>query len=297
MEISRINPQCCSISSGKENLIQPKITVVLNVYKRSENLERQLTAVREQSIKPLEILIWENGVGTTPEEFRTDLIIARSTKNFGVWARFAFALNAKGEFVCMLDDDTIPGSNWLENCYKTMLIRPGLLGTRGIVFENKLSYSMHRDVGVHAPNEHIEEVDIVGHSWFFKKEWLGYYWSEFANKFDEDVAGEDIHFSYILQKHLNLPTLVPPHPTTDLSLWGSNPVLAKELGAGAESISQNKDSLMRFERALQHYRKLGFQTMNERSGEKSRYPKFAYFLIQKFPSLMHRMARIRSKLK
>lgn len=270
---------------------------MLNVFKRAENLERQLSAVRAQSIKPFEILIWENGFGTTPEDLRGDVIIARATKNLGVWARFAFALNSSGEFICMLDDDTIPGAKWLENCFKTMLIRPGLLGTRGIVFENKLSYSMHHDVGVYAPNENIEEVDIVGHSWFFRKEWLDYYWSELDNKFEEDVAGEDIHFSYILQKHLNLPTLVPPHPVNDLSLWGSNPVLAKQLGAGVESISQSKDSLMRFERALQHYRKLGFQTMSEKSGTKSRYPKFAYFLVQKFPSLMHQMARIKSKFR
>ncbi len=268
---------------------------MLNVFKRAENLERQLSAVRGQSIKPFEILIWENGVETTPNALREDVIIARATENLGVWARFAFALNARGDFICMLDDDTIPGSRWLENCYKTMLIKPGLLGTRGIVFENSLSYSMHRDVGVYVPNEEIEEVDVVGHSWFFRKEWLGYYWSELDNKFEEDVAGEDIHFSYILQKHLNLPTLVPPHPVNDLSLWGSNPVLAKQLGAGVESISQSKDSLMRFERALQHYRKLGFKTMSEKSGTKSRYPKFAYFLVQKFPSLMHQIARFKSK--
>jgi glycosyltransferase involved in cell wall biosynthesis len=269
----------------------PEITVVLNVYKRSEIFEQQLRAVRNQSIPPSEILVWENGTERVPNEFREDLIITRAGKNFGVWARFAYALNAKGEFVCIFDDDTIPGERWLENCLATMKLSPGLLGTRGVIFDSPHAYSMHVDVGVHEANLITKQVDIVGHSWFFKKSWLAQFWGSFDMRFPEDIAGEDIHFSFAMQKYLNLPTLVPPHPPSDLTLWGSNPELARRFGSGEEAISRSSESLKRFENALQHYRKLGFKTMSEIGDYKSRYPKIVYLFIRQFPQTSHNLAK------
>jgi len=272
-------------------MVKPEITVVLNVYKRAEIFQQQLLAIKNQTIQPIEVLVWENGTERVPKELRDDLTITRAGKNFGVWARFAYALNAKGEFICVFDDDTIPGDRWLENCYKTMKKTPGLLGTRGVIFDSPYAYSMHRDVGVYEPNLVTQRVDIVGHSWFFKKLWLTQFWGAFENRFPEDVAGEDIHFSYALQKYLQLPTLVPPHPPTDLSWWGSNPELAREFGGGEEAISRSKDSLKRFERALQHYRKLGFKTMSEEITQKRRYPNILYLVIRLFPRATHEFAR------
>jgi hypothetical protein len=36
-----------------------------------------------------------------------------------------------------------------------------------------------------------------------------------------NTCGEDMHFSYMLQKYAGIPTIVPPHPKSDKSLWGS----------------------------------------------------------------------------
>ena len=60
--------------------------------------------------------------------------------NFGVWARFAFALNALGTYVCIFDDDTIPGRKWLENCLTESKKQRGLYGTRGICFGSRETY-------------------------------------------------------------------------------------------------------------------------------------------------------------
>jgi len=268
----------------------PSISVVLNVYKRASSFSKQLEAIQKQSIQPVEILVWENGAERVPPQFREQLVISQSSRNFGVWARFAFALNAKGDYICVFDDDTIPGDRWLENCFNTILKTPGLLGTRGVIFENPNAYSMHRDIGVYASNDNTERVDIVGHSWFFKRIWLSQFWGLLEHRFPNDLAGEDIHFSFAMQTCLNLPTLVPPHPEQDLSLWGSNPDLARRLGAGKESISQSGDSLKRFENALQHYRKLGFKTLVEIDGSSSRYPDFVYSTVRRFPKFMHNVA-------
>jgi len=74
------------------------ISVILTKYKREHRFEEQYQSVENQSIKPEEILVCDN-----------------RSQNLGVWSRFSTALHAKGEFVCVIDDDTIPGEKWLEN--------------------------------------------------------------------------------------------------------------------------------------------------------------------------------------
>ena len=69
-------------------------------------------------------------------------------------------------------------------------------------------------------NEIPIKVDLVGHSWFFKKEWLSYMVRELPDP-KYNTCGEDMHFSYMLQKYLNIKTYVPPHPHNDKEMWGS----------------------------------------------------------------------------
>lgn len=278
--------------------MSPAVSVVLNVYKRSAIFREQLDAIKNQTVKPVEILVWENGAETVPTDLRENLIISRASHNFGVWARFSYALNAVGDFICVIDDDTIPGHKWLENCLETMKVTPGLLGTRGLIFDSEYAYSMNHDVGIYKPNEQTMQVDIVGHSWFFKKEWLNVFWSYGDRRFENNLVGEDIHFSFVLQKSLNIPTLVPRHPISDTSLWGADPKLSKLYGSGGESISTSNKSLKKFEDALAHYRKLGFKCLIELDPTiQSEYQKYVYQLVRKFPQLMHSLARILNSFK
>jgi hypothetical protein len=284
------------ISLGE--VLKPTITVVLNVYKRSSIFEEQLNAIRAQTIKPLEILVWEDGHEKVPVSLRDGLKIAGANHNYGVWARFAYALNGTGKFIFIIDDDTIPGRRWLENCIETMNKTPGLLGARGLIFDNKHSYSMNHDVGIYCPNENTTAVDIVGHSWFFKREWLYAFWGCADLKFENNLAGEDIHFSFAMQKFLGIPTLVPRHPINDTSLWGADPELSKSYGSGREGISNSPNSIKKFEEALRHYRNHGFKTLSEIEPKTvDQYGKIIYILVQKFPSQMHFLAKFRKKIK
>jgi hypothetical protein len=215
------------------------VTVVLNGYKRPAVLNEQVEALRAQSIPPSEILVWYNDPGEGFEKnlrIGDDFPTAYSTKNFGVWARFFYALNAAHPFVCVFDDDTVPGSRWIENCLFTIKTHEGLLGTIGLIFpEGSRSYSNYKRVGWNGPNESTTEVDFVGHSWFFKKEWLSYFVRDLPDLSYYNICGEDMHFSYMLQKYAGIKTFVPPHPENDKSLWGS---LKAELpGYGASGVS------------------------------------------------------------
>jgi hypothetical protein len=197
-----------------------EITVVLNGYLRPEFLTTQLDAINNQTIKPKEIMLWQNSIDGFDDTITNQLTTVKSNKNLGVWARFTYALNAKTEYICVFDDDTIPGKKWFENCLNTMKTHEGLLGTIGLIYDSPHNYLQHIRVGWDVPNEETTMVDIVGHCWFFKREWLSSFWRELRPD-GFDFVGEDMHFSYSIQKYLGLNTYVPPHPKKDTEMWGS----------------------------------------------------------------------------
>lgn len=216
------------------------LTVILNGYRRPHTLKQQYEAIMSQTIKPAEVMFWQNQAEPPVAFDKTvinNCVSFTGNSNLGVWARFSFALMAKTKYVCIFDDDTIPGNRWLENCLITNKKHRGLHGTIGIVFDSNKGYSgpYHR-VGWANPNENVEQVDLVGHSWFFERELLTAFWRELPDpKFVR--CGEDIHFSYAIKKYLNLDTFVPPHPKDDMSLWGSLPDSAWKFGTDAAAIS------------------------------------------------------------
>ncbi len=214
------------------------ITVILNGFRRPDNLSQQMRALKQQTVQPEHIFLWYNEPGRWRR--RNNSVIRQTTAavsnhNFGVWSRFYYALNAPTKYVCVFDDDTIPGRRWLENCLKTIQTHRGLLGSIGVVFESDDDYYQHRRVGWANPNEVVQQVDIVGHSWFFEKEFLTAFCRELP-LLESPLCGEDIHFSYTLQRYFGLNTYVPPHPAQDKEWWGS--LKGNALGMDKHAISR-----------------------------------------------------------
>jgi GT2 family glycosyltransferase len=207
------------------------ITVILNGYKRGHCLTEQYDSLQNQTITPNEILLWYNSPGEGHDvnyDIMEKVPTAFSNINMGVWARFAYALNAKSEYVCIYDDDMVSGKRWLENCLNTIKQVNGLLGAVGVLYllPNPPQYSCYYEKYIRlgwvpgGQNEVPVQVDLVGHVWFFKKEWLTYFWRELPDP-KYNICGEDMHFSYMLQKYANIKTYVPPHPTNNTELWGN----------------------------------------------------------------------------
>ena len=254
------------------NVVQQtgNLTVILNGYRRPHTLKEQYEAVTvHQTIKPAEVMFWQNkGPAFTPPFNKTvvdSCVSFVGNANLGVWARFAFALMAKTKYVCIFDDDTIPGNRWFENCIVTNKTYPGLHGTVGVVFDepDKGYAGKYHRVGWPEPNENVERADIVGHSWFFERELLTYFWRELPDpKFDR--AGEDIHFSHMIQKYLpDLGTFVPPHPKDDKSLWGSQPESAMKIGMDNAAISMDPTGFARMNECVQICRKGGYRFLKD----------------------------------
>jgi hypothetical protein len=242
------------------------ITAILTVYKRPQYLQEQLEALYNQTIKPKTVIIIKNfvegvAIPNLPEHLVTNVKFIASNTNFGVWARFAIGLLADTKYVCMFDDDTIPGSKWFENCIDSMSIREGLYGTIGIRFPTPCYGWSHSDrVGWHNPNTEIEEVDIVGHAWFLKREWIRHLWNYTPSYTDDLKCGEDINLSFYLQK-VGIPTLVPPHPPGCYEMYGSHPVTAWNYGTDENALSSEAGAHSKFDISLSDAIKNGFVLM------------------------------------
>ena len=237
------------------------ITVILNGYKRPQFLQEQVDAVNNQTVKPTEIMLWQNNDEGFNKELTSKLTTSVSNTNLGVWARFAYALNAKTEYICVLDDDTIPGDMWFENCLNTMKTHEGLLGTVGLIYKNPNDYFPNTRYGwADINNETVMRVDIVGHAWFFKREWLSAFWRELPPP-NLTIVGEDMHFSYSIQKYLGLNTYVPPHPKNDKRLWGSTK--GWEMGREKHGLSLQGSNLHLMDEYHKILKEKGFKTIND----------------------------------
>ena len=248
------------------------VSVVMNLYRRPETLEMQLNAIENQTHKPKEILLYQDGTGDTfkiSESIKKRFnIIEISPVNRGVWERFRFAKKASSSYVCIFDDDTIPGKSWLENCWEQMQEQEGLYGTIGIVLNEPEFYPYGDYIRIGWDNNNTSrcQVDFVGHSWFFKREWINYIFIDTEEMQALKVAGEDIAFSFKLQKH-GIKTFVPPHPPSMKELWGATPELAFKYGVADVAISSESKNLDLFNKAIRLAISGGFYTVSsERKG-------------------------------
>tara|TARA_A200000159_G_scaffold164833_1_gene196648 strand:+ start:6053 stop:7636 length:1584 start_codon:yes stop_codon:yes gene_type:complete len=197
-----------------------EVTAILTCYRRPEYLEEQIQALRLQTSPPKEIWVWVNYHEDNENYDFSTLNVDRVFKNDFNWkfhGRFAAAQLCRTKYIALFDDDTIPGSKWFDNCKENIKNNPGIYGGIGVILNDKKYYG-HTRVGWSNPNEQLQEVDLVGHAWFFEKSSLQYMWREEPFTWEN---GEDIQLSYLCKKHGNLKTYVPPHPLDDMEKFSS----------------------------------------------------------------------------
>jgi len=172
--------------------------------------------------------------------------------------RFAVGLLADTEYVSFLDDDTIPQPGWYQNCINTIERHDCLCVTNGRIFIPPKSWA---GPGWGNPTDNEVLVDFGGHAWFLRTKNLQYMWRD---KIYEYQNGEDIMLSANLQIFGNIPTFVPPHPLTNMSIWGSDPEKAKKYGSDsvAHWITQPTHFEERF-RLIETYKSKGWKTIYE----------------------------------
>ena len=261
---------------AKRNCVMPNpritdfdVSVILTLYKRPENLEIQLNAINNQTLKPKEILLFQDKPASGDEVMLPEEIykkfdnVKKAASNIGVWGRFDFARQSKSQYVCLFDDDTIPGSQWLENCFDCMQKQEGLYGTIGILMKKPQDYPFKNyiRIGWSAPCKKSMKVDFLGHSWFLKKEWLDCMFDDTEKLQVYKYAGEDMTLSAKVKMLCNINTFVPPHPLKNQELWGSLNKYAVHLGTNKAAVSLNSDNLTLMNKAMKDLLKMGFKPL------------------------------------
>jgi hypothetical protein len=243
--------------------MKPKISVILTAWQRPQYLEEQVEAVLSNSIEPVEVVLWYNqppkklGVFERKQnlKFKNHDRVRKIVcdHNFGIVPRFTLASCLEGDYVCIFDDDTIPGREWFENCLEFVDREKCLLGTIGLRYLSLTELKTESPrMGWEGQNKNLEFVDLVGHSWFFRREWARYFWEEEPLTRD---FGEDIHFCSMLQRH-GIRVACPPHPETELQKWGST---RPERGVDKVAISCSQDRSKVFEEVVLHEISQGYQ--------------------------------------
>ena len=245
------------------------ITVILNSYKRPHTAAEQVQAIYNQKdVLVREIFYVQNTMPGIVYDERIKkspgVTSFEMNRNIGVWGRFYAALNARTDWVCILDDDTIPGDLWLKNCLDTQKNYPGLHCGIGIRFpRKKYEFKMRDRIGWDNPNEQVEQVDLGGHCWNFHRDLLSIFCRELPPIDHDVICGEDIHFSAMLQKYTNLKTYVPPHPINNKRMWSSyDKKKAWEIGGDRNATAGFAVPL--FQKAFDKYLENGFRLMCER---------------------------------
>jgi len=243
--------------------LRPKLSVILTAWCRPQLLEEQTERVLNQTIPPHEIILWHN---KPPNKFnflerkqrvrfKNDRYVKKiiCDYNFGIIPRFSLATCMEGEYVCIFDDDTMPGKGWFENCLNYVDSRKVVCGTIGLRYLSKNELKVEKPrMGWEGMNSSLEYVDLVGHSWFFRREWAKYFWDEepLLRNF-----GEDIHFCAMLQRH-GIGAACPPHPQNDKSIWGS---VKSGLGIDNVAISCSSDKSKEFWQVVKHEIEQGYK--------------------------------------
>lgn len=162
------------------------LSVILTGYKR-DYFEEQIPAILNQTLKPDVIYLWqnENHIDLSKYRKKYGIKIVQSDENMKFFGRFTYAMLMKTKYVAIFDDDIIPGKNFLKNCMNLSKNKNCIVG------QNFRNYDEKKQTFYANYPINDKKVHIVGHCWFFKKEWLKYMWNIEPYTFDN---GEDIHF-------------------------------------------------------------------------------------------------------
>ena len=259
--------QSCWMFDRKK--IDLDIDVVLTCYKRPQVLAQQIAAIQNQTLKPRRIFLYQDGIdGYYKVELNKKILgvfdnYKISATNGGVWKRFEFAGKvAKSPYVCLFDDDTIPGQRWFENCHMNIMQQRGVYVTNACLIKDIPKYPAGSLWGGwHTGNEKTCAVDFGGHAWFFEREYLTWMLDKpYLKKYK--LVAEDMTISFAASKH-GFGSYVPQHPKNIPSLWGSIPEFGLKYGTSEVAISLNVNNLQLMVYALNELHDDGWKLLLE----------------------------------
>lgn len=175
------------------------LSIILNVYKR-QNLLQQLELLENQTIQDFNIIINRNWEQKLPDSVKKKYKVYYNTNKLWVRQRFLTALNCWTEYILVIDDDMLPQKNFIKNCWDTNKKVDWVIGSVWHIYHTKTNRRPHTQVWWTYPNKEITQVDIVWHTWFFKRERLEKFRDMNPPAEQRPYNWEDIWFWYVMQR-------------------------------------------------------------------------------------------------
>lgn len=202
---------------GLKGLQNPKITVILNHFKR-KTLCAQLDSLLGQTLPFYHVWVlsfaspYEFSLRRIVESYNdTRICFISSGHDFKYYGRFQMALQTEADFVYIVDDDMIPGKRMLEvlaHVSGTEKYQNSVLGSIGRILpfrQRDFSFPSYRkfrskEAGLYLPDpaydilvDRIVRVDFLSSSWFLSADLVKALFIESPLTF---VTGEDLHLRY-----------------------------------------------------------------------------------------------------
>ncbi|KAJ0408965.1 hypothetical protein P43SY_002844 [Pythium insidiosum] len=192
-------------------------TIIFNVFKgRPDALAMQLeAALAQEEVAPPDVWVMSFN---SPQEaaFRAvvDRINARGGKsnvlftaspfNFKFHGRFLLAYMAQTKYVLVVDDDKMIDGTTVRDYIRYMKKKPGLWGNMGHLRATTFQgYKSWPSIGYDLSVLDFAEQEYLCGMWFFEQRWLEYFMKE---RMPTWATSEDMHFSHVMRKYLNLNT-------------------------------------------------------------------------------------------
>jgi len=188
------------------------ITAIIQSYRRQANIPFIIKALRNQSVKPIRIIVWNDNDGSGKDLYNLgkniEIINSNNSNYNSNYGSFLIAYLADTKYIAIIDDDYPPAKNWFKFCVEHQKEHPGVYGRFGERFSDD-NYN-NRNVIYSGVGKEIKfnKVVMVGQSYFFPKEAVLPMFSKRPPFWHNNV---DMHFSFLAIKHgwnLYIPTVV-----------------------------------------------------------------------------------------
>ncbi len=233
------------------------VTAILCIYKRAHNFEEQIQALMNQTYPIDKYIIRVNQSDednqniVVPHEIMDKIQIIHSYSNLWVRARFYAWLNTNTSYVYIIDDDVIPGKNWVEMCVRLAEQEEGIYGARGSVF-NSMTVRKDREIvdETYKFNDEKKLVDMSWRAWFMNRFILNYIAYEIPPHFP--LCWEELWISYMAKKHWGINTYIPRMDIWNPDTWGNmKPSLGVDRVANHNREKNNYQLF--YEQAIEHW--------------------------------------------
>lgn len=173
------------------------ITTVITVCDRLDYLDSQIAAIENQSIKSNIFIHWNN---PAPYTLQYPAFVYHNTeKHLSLYSRFYNSINNRTPYTFIIDDDMLPGTEYLSKCieFSKQLNDKVLIGGLGMnLVDGESRYKVKSRIGAHYDIFPFKptKADMVGQSYFMHSDVISYY----AHTPPLHEYGEDIHLAFCM---------------------------------------------------------------------------------------------------